>query len=274
MAGVIQQMGAPVVATGLLGGSAGAWMAQLMEAESLPHDIIGIEHETRGRVMILDEQDGLRVEIPGPAPRVSEDEIARLNAKVGSLAGKGDWVVLAGDVPTGAPMDMYETLARVAHQAGAKVALDLRGESLMAALKEIPEIWKPNAEEMEEAIGLGLDPVEQCERGTAIVMSEGRYGAVLLRADAPPRRFSPPARRAWNPAGSGNALLATTVAALHGKADWDTALRAGLAAGVANLRHDTPGFATYAEVKELQPLVSVGDEPDEDEASDAAASRH
>jgi fructose-1-phosphate kinase PfkB-like protein len=131
----------------------------------------------------------------------------------------------------------------------------------MAALNEVPELWKPNAEELAEAMALGLDPVEQCDRGSTIIMSEGRYGALLLRDDAPPRRYSPPARRPWNPAGSGNALLATTVAALHGQADWDTALRAGLAAGVANLRHDIPGFATYAEVEELSPLVIVGDEP-------------
>jgi tagatose 6-phosphate kinase len=201
------------------------------------------------------------VELPGPAPRVTEAETGALLTKVESLCGRGDWVLLAGEVPPGAPVDIYATLTRAAHARGAKVAVDLRGEPLMAALKEVPEIWKPNAQEMEEAMAMGLDPVEQCERGTDIVMSEGRYGAVLLRVNATPRRFSPPVRRPWNPAGSGNALLATTVAALHGQADWDTALRAGLAAGVANLRHDIPGFATYKEVEELSPLVVVGDEP-------------
>lgn len=264
MAGVIQQMGAPVVATGFLGGHSGEWAGTLMQDSSLPHDFIQIAGETRGRVMILDEENGLRAEIPGPAPRVTQAETDLLRAKVERLCGPGDWVVLAGEVPPGAPEDLYAVLTRAAHGRGAKVAVDLRGGSLMAALTEIPDIWKPNAEEMEEAMALGLDPVEQCERGTIIVMSEGRYGAVLLRAGATPRRFSPPARRPWNPAGSGNALLATTIAALHGQADWDTALRAGLAAGVANLRHDIPGFATYSEVEELSPLVTVGDEPDAD----------
>jgi len=264
MAEIIRQMGAPVVATGFLGGRAGEWHGSLLEESGLPHDFVRITDETRGRVMILDEQDGLRVELPGPPPKVTEGEVAALLHKVEGLCGKGDWVLLAGEVPHGAPTDIYARLARVAHGRGAKVAVDLRGEALMAALKEMPEIWKPNAQEMQEAMTLGLDPVEQCEKGTNIVMSEGRYGAVLLRDAFRPRRFSPPARRAWNPAGSGNALLATTVAALHGQADWDTALRAGLAAGVANLRHDIPGFASYDEVKELSPLVTVGDEPDED----------
>lgn len=263
MAEVVRQMGAPVVATGFLGGHAGAWAGSLMESEGLPHDFIRIGSETRGRVMILDEENGLSVEMPGPAPRVTSEETAALMAKVEHLCGKGDWVVLAGEVPPGAPEDLYALLTRAAHERGARVAVDLRGRPLMAALREVPEIWKPNAQEMEEAMALGLDPVEQCERGTTIIMSEGRYGAVLLRARSAPRRFSPPSRRPWNPAGSGNALLATTVAALHGQAEWDTALRAGLAAGVANLRHDLPGFATYAEVEELSPLVVVGDEPDE-----------
>lgn len=264
MAEIIQQMGAPVVATGFLGGHAGAWAGSLMEQESLPHDFIRIGRETRGRVMILDEENGLRAELPGPAPRVTPEETAALVSKVEHLCGKGDWVLLAGEVPAGAPVDLYATLTRTAHARGASVAVDLRGEALMAALRENPEIWKPNAQEMEEAMGLGLDPVDQCDHGTTIIMSEGRYGAVLLRAGATPRRFSPPARRPWNPAGSGNALLATAVAALHGQADWDTALRAGLAAGVANLRYDVPGFATYKDVEELSPMVVMGDEPDAD----------
>lgn len=257
---VARQMGAPVIATGFLGGGAGAWHARLMDAGNLQHDFIPIAAETRGTVLILDENKGFIVEMPGQAPSVSADEVNSLIAKLHALCGKGDWVIVSGRLPVNAPVDLYSRVIQTAHGRGAKVAVDARGPALLEALHALPEVWKPNAAEMEEAMAAGLDPVAQCEAGTTILLSEGKHGALLLR---PGRavRFSPPPRRPWNPAGSGNALLATTIAALHAGATWEDAVRDGLAAGVANMRYDIAGYVTLEEVRSLAPRVTMAEEP-------------
>lgn len=261
IANVAHQMGAPVVATGFRGGGAGAWHARLMEHAGFAHDFVEIDAETRGTVLILDETEGLLVELPGPAPHVTPEDVQHLEEKVTSLTNDGDWVILSGRLPQGAPVDLYARLTFAAHERGGQVAVDARGEPLLAALDEEPEVWKPNADEMKDAIGHGLDPVTQCERGTTILLSEGKFGALLLRAGHRPRRFSPPARQPWNPAGSGNSLLAAAIASIHEGQDWDTAICRGLAAGVANMSHDIAGYVTVGEVMELAGLVVITEEP-------------
>jgi tagatose 6-phosphate kinase len=257
---VAHQLGAPVVVTGFRGGGSGAWHERLMDAAGVKQDFVNIAAETRGTVLILEEHNGFLVELPGPVPSVSPEDPDRLLGKLKALTGKGDWVILSGRLPKDAPVDLYAQLIRTAHGVGAKVAVDARGPALMAALREAPELWKPNAAEMEEALAGGLDPVAQCGLGTTILLSEGKRGALLLRP-ARAVRFSPPPRRPWNPAGSGNALLAATVAALHGGASWEDAVRDGLAAGVANMRYDAAGHVTLEEVRELAHRVTMSEEP-------------
>lgn len=261
IANVAQLMGAPVLATGFRGGGAGAWHARLMDEAGVPQDFVEIAGETRGTALVLDESEGLLVELPGPAPHVTPEDVRSLEEKVAALAADGHWVILSGRLPEGAPVDLYARLTFAARRLGAKVAVDARGEPLLAALEEVPEVWKPNADEMKDAIRLGLDPVAQCVRGTTILLSEGKYGALLVRPGMRPRRFTPPARNPWNPAGSGNALLATTIACLHQGADWDAAVCRGLAAGVANMRHDVAGYVTLEDVDELVEYVTITEEP-------------
>jgi 1-phosphofructokinase family hexose kinase len=262
VAGILAQLGVPVVTTGLRGGGAGGWHADLMDRMGLKQDFVRIAGETRGKVFVLDEKQGLLFEIPGHGPVVTPEECDELVARVSALVSEGDWVVISGSLPYSADPALYSRLVRAGHENGARVAVDTRREPLRDALSAVPDIWKPNAAELQDAIGRGVDPVAQCERGTSILLSEGSNGALLFRPGRTPRRFTPPRRPPWNPAGSGTALLAATVAALHGGAGWDEAVSQGLAAGVANMRYDVAGFATRNDVAELMPHVSIDDESD------------
>ncbi|HEY3413393.1 MAG TPA: PfkB family carbohydrate kinase [Armatimonadota bacterium] len=256
---VARQMGAPTVVTGFRGGGAGQWHARLMDGLGLEHDFVEIEGETRGTVLLLDETQGFMVELPGRAPDITPADTERLLAKVKELAGKGDWVIISGRLPANSSADLYHDIVDAAHSEGALVAVDARGPALISALRAVPDVWKPNAEEMEEALEAGIDPVAQCEAGTTILLSEGKRGALLLQKGSA-MRFSPPPLRPWNPAGSGNALLAATIAALHEGTSWEEAVREGLAAGVANMRYDVAGYVTREEVKALAPRVTMTDE--------------
>lgn len=257
---VARQMGAPTVVTGFRGGGAGEWHARLMDDAGLNNDFVLIDGETRGTVLILDENKGFLVELPGQAPATSPDDTERLLAKVRDLANKGDWVVVSGRLPANAEADLYSEIIQAARSKGALVALDAHGPAMISALKAVPDLWKPNSSEMEAAMAAGIDPVVQCDAGTTILLSEGKRGALLLQKNRA-IRFTPPPRRPWNPAGSGNALLAATVAALHEGTSWEEAVRDGLAAGVANMRYAIAGYVTREEVKALAPRVTMTEEP-------------
>lgn len=256
---VAHQLGAPVVVTGFLGGGAGKWHTRLMDESNVRHDLVEIPDEIRGTVLILEEGKGLLVEMPGPAPQIGPEDPERLLKKVQDLIHKDDWLVISGSLPRNAPPSLYGKIVKVCHSAGAKVAVDARGLELTEALREAPELWKPNAAEMEEAMDSGIDPVAQCELGTTILLSEGKRGALLLRPGQA-IRFSPPPRRPWNPAGSGNAMLAATITALHASKPWEEAVRYGLAAGVANMKHDVAGYVTVDDVESLAERVSMAAE--------------
>lgn len=260
VARIAHEIGTPVMATGFVGGISGQVHSQLMNQAGIPHDFIKIQSDTRSKVFVLDEELGFQVEMPGPSPTVTEQEVADLLAKVSTLAGKDDWVVISGSLPNGAPVDMYSTIITKARSLGASTAVDTRGPELHAALRAVPDLWKPNAQEMEDAIQAGIDPVALCENGTTIMLSEGANGVLLFCEGCTPRRFTPPSRQPWNPIGSGSALLAATVAALDNDLSWEEAVTRGLAAGVANMSHDIIGFATGEEIAELSKQVSVSDE--------------
>jgi len=259
---IARELKADVAVTGFIAGRAGRMHTELLDAAGIHHNYLEVSGETRGKIFVMDDDSGLATEFAGPGPTLSASDALGLVARVREMCGPGDWVIISGSIPLSGPSDLYYHLTRAARAAGAKVALDSRGTPMMHGLKAVPDIWKPNAEEMQEAMALGVDPVDLCEQGTIILLSEGSNGLCLFVPGRKPCRYAPPRRKPWNPAGSGTALLAATVVALQEGKDIETAVAWGLAAGVANMRYDIPGFATQEDLEELTPLVLALDATD------------
>ncbi len=79
-----------------------------------------------------------------------------------------------------------------AHTAGARIALDTSGPALREALRERPDVVKPNAEELAETVGRPLatvgDAVKAAEElrelgAGAVLASLGADGQLLVSAD-------------------------------------------------------------------------------------------
>ena len=96
----------------------------------------------KGVVIVAKEQDGKQVE---------EDDV--LEATLDAARG-GGWVVGCGSLPPGAPIDLYATLTSAARAAGLSVAIDSSGEPMTHAAAALPNLIKPNHEELEELVGL------------------------------------------------------------------------------------------------------------------------
>ncbi|MCH6160799.1 1-phosphofructokinase family hexose kinase [Streptomyces marispadix] len=103
-------------------------------------------------------------------------------AESGSGAGTGragrgpaagaSWIVCSGSLPRGLAPAWYAGLVARAHRQGVRIALDTSGPALSAALRERPDVVKPNAHELAEAVGRPLATV-----GDAVKAAEDLRGA-------------------------------------------------------------------------------------------------
>ena len=88
VARVLGQLGDDVVATGLLGGHMGAYMAELMDANGINNDFVPIKGETRICLNIL--HAGNQTELLESGPTIAPEELDAFTAKFTELASKAD----------------------------------------------------------------------------------------------------------------------------------------------------------------------------------------
>ena len=120
---VLLQLGDDVLATGLLGGHMGAYMAELMDADGVKNDFVPIAGETRICLNILHE--GNQTELLESGPQIAPAELEAFTAKFAELAAKADVVTLSGSLPRGVDAGYYAELVKIAEEAGACAVMAL-----------------------------------------------------------------------------------------------------------------------------------------------------
>lgn len=183
--------GVPARAVLPVGGPVGAQIVQLLGAEGVDAITVPIAGHTRSNVTVA-EADGTVTKINEPGPALSELELSQVVDATVEAAAPGAWVVLCGSLPTGAPADIYARIVERVHARGGRVAVDSSGPALVAAVAAGPDLIKPNAEELAEAVGHPLasraEVVEAAQElraqgaGTVLV-SLGSAGALLVDDD-------------------------------------------------------------------------------------------
>ncbi|MFC5728255.1 MULTISPECIES: 1-phosphofructokinase family hexose kinase [Nocardioides] len=173
--------------------------------------------------LTVTEPDGTTTKLNTSGPTSTIDDLEALAAAV--LAGPaGDWVVLAGSLPPGAPDEWYAELVARLLAAGRAVAVDTSEAALVAVVDALapgraPSLLKPNAEEL--AAVVGVDPVALegdvmqvaaaartlVDRGVGAVLATlGGAGAVLVDATGAWHAVPPPTR-VVSTVGAGDASL-------------------------------------------------------------------
>ncbi len=253
VAQVATVLGAEALATGILAGHTGRWIADTLAAEGVPAEFVWGDGETRSSLSVADRATGRLTEFyeDGIPPRPEEwSELVRI---VEGLMGRASWLALAGSPPAvDGEGESYSSLIAAAHRAGVPVAVDSRGAALAQALESAPELMKINVHEAEELLGRAVEGIEQAQtaaveirsriggEGHACVITLGERGMVLVD----------PAGDAWHgavavrgsyPVGSGDAFLAGLLTALSRGDSWSQA--AALALGAAAANAEAPGAA-------------------------------
>ncbi|MFK0255978.1 1-phosphofructokinase [Streptomyces sp. NPDC090445] len=237
-----------------LGGPAGTLLAELLAAEGVDVTAVSITGQTRSNVSLV-EPDGTLTKVNAPGPVLTGAESALLLDTVRTCGDSPDWIAACGSLPPGLPPHWYADVVARARATGARVALDTSGPALAEALHARPDLVKPNAAELAEAVGRPLRTLgdvaaaseELRSRGAgAVLASLGADGQLLVSADGIFHGIAP-VGAVRSSAGAGDAALAGfLVAGGSGPA----ALASALAHGAAAVR--LPGSAMPAPA-ELRP---------------------
>ena len=220
-----------------LGGAPGALVAELLGAEGIEVAPVPVAGHTRSNISVA-EPDGTLTKINAPGPQLAAAESELLLDTVRKHSGRADWIACCGSLPPGLAPQWYADLVARAHAAGAKVALDTSGPSLIAALRERPDVVKPNAEELAQAVGRPLatigDAVKAAEEvrelgAGAVLASLGADGQLLVTASGT-YFAAAPVETVRSNVGAGDASLAGFLAA---GGEGPRALAAAVAHGAA-----------------------------------------
>jgi fructose-1-phosphate kinase PfkB-like protein len=165
------RLGGRVRAAALLGGHAGRWIAEQLEAEGVELSAAWAAAETRSSLSVAGAIEGGLTEFYEHGFPVERDEWSAFADLLLQLAPAAGWTTVSGSLPSGAPADGYLAVIR-----SANVVLDSRE----AGVEARPAVVKVNAEEAEELTGTAVTGLEDAERA-ARTLHEATGGAAIGR---------------------------------------------------------------------------------------------
>lgn len=223
--------------------------AAALRATGLATLAVPVRGTARANLTIVDA-DGVTTKLNLPGVTLAPADVdALVEATVVAVEG-ADWLVLAGSLPPGAPVDLYATVIDAVRArwgaAAPRIAVDTSGPALHAVVERAhPDLIKPNDEELAELAGVALDADDDLAhavhrvartivpvRTAAAFVTLGGAGAVLVTADGA-WSGTPPPIRVRSTVGAGDSSLAGFLLASAAGAAPDECVRNGIRYGSA-----------------------------------------
>lgn len=193
VASFLAHFGHPVAVTGVLGTANQDPFVHLFAEKDLADRFIRIPGHTRVNVKVVDDVRHQVTDINFPGITASADAFARVFAAIETLIGEGAEIfVLSGSLPAGASPSLYREMAIRLKARERSVVVDTSGEALAEAIKAVPNVIKPNVDELAELVGHPLDTEKAvvaaaCDlrnRGIdLVVVSLGARGAIFVSGE-------------------------------------------------------------------------------------------
>ena len=239
---ILQQLEIPTTVYGYLSGTTGTMIAEQLLRTQIPTDWIKVPNQMN-RINLKVKEDHAVTELNGRGVSVSPAETEMLLEKLRKY-GDGDYIVLAGSVPAGAPATHYADVMQALGDSGVRFAVDAEGETLREALAMHPFVVKPNLQELcslfdddgsidtwWDALPYGKKLIEWGAQNA--LLSLGGEGALLFTDNGRVWHLSAPHGQVKNAVRSGDAMLGGFLAACAKGQPLTEALRMGIAAGSA-----------------------------------------
>lgn len=257
---VLGNLGHTSTALGFVAGFTGAEIERRMRAYGAECDFIQVqEGMSRINVKIKSDEES---EINGMGPLITENDVDSLFAKLDELKA-GDYLVIAGSVPSMLPPDMYERIMERLEGRGINIAVDAERDLLTRVLKYHPFVIKPNNHELGDIFGVTLKTREEVvpyakklqEQGARnVIISMAGEGAVFVSEEGEVAMSEAPKGTVVNSVGAGDSMVAGFLAGVIETGDMAQAFRMGLCTGSASAF--SPDLATREEVEAL--LATLG----------------
>lgn len=253
-----------IIATGFVGGHAGAYIEDLLKEFDITTDFVHTKSETRTCINIL-ASDGSSTEFLEPGAPVTSDEVAKLYKKIEDLIDKSDVVTISGSVPSGVENTIYADFIKLIKEKGKKVILDTSGALLVNGIKACPTLIKPNIDELEALLGVKINSQEEIisaakklhETGIEyVVISLGKDGALLVSKEGV-FHGKPPKITPVNTVGCGDSMVGAFAVALAKKLPIKEALSFAIAVSAANALTMATGSFLFEDMEKLLPNVTI-----------------
>lgn len=227
----------------------------------------------------LTEPDGTTTKLNEPGAPLDAATRSALTDALLRAADGAAWVVLAGSLPPGTPVDWYAELVRALRPTGARIAVDTSEAPLLALLAagpaSAPDLLKPNAEELAQVAGsteavLAADPATLLAavdglhaRGVGeVLLTLGADGALLSTAAGGRFTARPPRITVRSTVGAGDCSLAGHLLADLAGAPPAERLRRAVASGAAAAGLPGSAVPTPAQVDSLAAAVVTSPLPE------------
>jgi len=252
---MLGNLGHKSIALGFLAGFTGDRIEELLRKRNVATDFI---HLSNGLSRINVKMRMLpETEINGAGPDIPSDEVQKLYEKLDGLK-EGDFLILAGSVPSSLPRDIYRLIMERISDSGVKTVVDAAGELLQSVLPMHPFLIKPNHHELAEIFQTNITGKEQAcfyarrlrDMGAQnVLVSLGGDGAVLAAQNGRIYESSAPKGEVLNAVGAGDSMVAGFISGFLETESYDFALRKSICAGSATAFAN--GLASREEVFRL-----------------------
>jgi 1-phosphofructokinase family hexose kinase len=263
---VLQTLRAENLALGLVAGLTGQQLVKLLDGYGLTYDLIWVEGETRIAHVLIETQHHRHSHVIAGGLSVPDKAYQELLARYQAYLGRVKWVIASGSLAAGVPVEAYQHLVSLAHQAGIPSLIDSSGPPILATLSKPPTILKMNEQEFEQTFALQAETLETLiEAGKhiqaqyqlpALVITCGPRGTLLFTPEVAYLATTPP-QQAVNAAGAGDGVSAALVWRLAAGDNWPEALRWAVATGAAVVLTEGTADCHWTDVERLLPRAQV-----------------
>lgn len=236
---ILSRLGVPNTALGFAAGFTGKKLKEMMDSDGISNDFLELDSGfTRINVKL---KYGEELDINASGPKIPADKIDRLFEKLRTLKS-GDYLVLAGSVPSSLPDDLYSKILEMLHGKGIKAVVDTTGNQLLNVLKYKPFLIKPNHHELGEIFGTEMDSAEKItvyasklrEMGAVnVLVSRGGDGAVLADGQGAVHNAAAVKGKLVNSVGCGDSMVAGFIAGYIKSGNYTEALKLSVASSAA-----------------------------------------
>lgn len=260
---VLKELGTSSMAMGLAGGVNGQQIVEGLTQAEISHFFAMSENETRVNMKIM-ERDGTLTEINEAGAEVPAEQMDELLQKVKKQVQAGDILILSGSVPKGIPRTIYKDLIELAHMRGARTILDADGDLFAYGVEALPDVVKPNREELLRYGKLSSESTEEelfaqaqnlLKKGiSTVILSMGAQGAVFFDTSLEePIHFKALSVMVRSTVGAGDSMTAAWAYAMEHQYTVDEASRFAMYVSAAAVT--TPG-TNAPKIEQIEALMN------------------